>query len=207
MIKLAAIELGVRDPVKHEPYTISSNVRRLVEGFLKRCRDQGVPFAPKSGRGLAMQRAAAQNVEGFINPPNGSRLLPLISIYTCFRFVIGFRVRDPCLICGRFHLRSGGRCRCAVSVLGAYHPRHARANEAPRRDQRPEGRHGAQAVCTACIWPRAGRGVALLCLREFQVAGPAHSALWAVPRWKYASNRLFVNTRDISHVRTEKWCT
>ena len=66
IIRLTAIELGVRDPVKHQPYTMDSNVTRLVEGFLRRCREHGVPFAPKVGRGLAMQRAAAQNVEGFI---------------------------------------------------------------------------------------------------------------------------------------------
>ena len=48
IIRLTAIELGVHDPVKHQPYKMHSNVTRLVEGFLRRCPRPAQPRTPRA---------------------------------------------------------------------------------------------------------------------------------------------------------------
>ena len=50
------VRLGLTCSQNGRPYTMQSNIRNLVAGFLERCKLKDVPLRWKGGRKLGMQR-------------------------------------------------------------------------------------------------------------------------------------------------------
>ena len=55
MLLETAIRLNLKQK-NGEPYTILSDAKGLIKGFMRRCKREGLLFIPQSGRGLSKQR-------------------------------------------------------------------------------------------------------------------------------------------------------
>ena len=62
LLRDAAIKIGATNQLTGHTYGEDTNVRKLTEAFLARCKARGVPFTEKNGQGLSLQRAQAATV-------------------------------------------------------------------------------------------------------------------------------------------------
>ena len=62
VLRDAAITLGCKISTTGQSYTINTDVRKMTDAFLIRCKERGVPFVEKKGQGLSLQRAQAASI-------------------------------------------------------------------------------------------------------------------------------------------------
>ena len=63
MIRQTAVDAKLNVHKTGKPYTMTTNVRELLEGFLRRCREEGIFLLCKEGRPLSIARANAGTMQ------------------------------------------------------------------------------------------------------------------------------------------------
>ena len=56
-VRQTAVDAKLNVHKTGKPYTMTTNVRELLEGFLRRCREEGIFLLCKEGRPLSIARA------------------------------------------------------------------------------------------------------------------------------------------------------
>ena len=66
IVRDTCMELELRDNTTGQPYHADSNVSTLVQNFIRRCEEEGIPLVGKFGTKLAKIRADSAHIEALI---------------------------------------------------------------------------------------------------------------------------------------------